>query len=113
MRNVKRYAFALLLAGVVATATGCGCSTDPMVDDGTTTNESNTTNKNEQNTTDNNTTKNTTNNNGVIDDIGNGIGEGIEDIGNGISNGINDLTNGTGNTENVTRDTVDETTSGR
>jgi len=116
MKKVKMLMAAVIALFVFSAMVGCGCGT---TDNGETSDTSTTESSTGETTTPaptTNPTSGTDNNNsvtgeqgtdangGVIDDIGNGIGEGVQDIGNGIGEGIQDMGNGlNGTTGGATR----------
>lgn len=105
-RKVLLIAMLVALFGVMTTACGTKDNNDNNNKTETTTDnkENNTSNTNNNgnntnsngNTTNNNVTddkRTDTNGDGVLDDIGNDIKDGVEDIGDDVSKGVNDLEN--------------------
>ena len=84
MRKFKKLTMTLLLAGVLVMATGCSCSTDNVVETGTT---------GDNNVIDNNATDKNNNNNSVDDsNVNNNVDDNAND---NINNNANDNNNGT------------------
>lgn len=89
MKN--RFVAGILMFSLLCFATGCSC--------GTTEDPNNNSNVND--VTEGNDTMNDDYNNGVVDDLGEDIGQGVEDVGDAIGEGVKDITgNGTDNTNN-------------
>ena len=82
MKRFKKLMLSLLVLSVMFVATACGSrndTMDPLPND-----------SNMNNATEGNYNNNT--GNGVVDDIGNAVGNGVNDIGNGIKNITDDMT---------------------
>ncbi len=119
MKNFKKTILAMLCMGVIFSMTACG-SNDNGSGDGASGSQNNSVTEGTNNNADNNSTGNDDMNNdsgndtsgttdnrstnyddgGVIDDIGNAVGDGIDDIGNGVKDITDDVTGNGDNTVN-------------
>lgn len=97
MKKLKKIILTMLCLGVIFGTTACGTGNNNTGDDAA--NQTPT----EQNNTNNDVTEGTDKNKsqgGVVDDIGNAVGDGINDIGDGVKDMTDDMTDNNNNNNN-------------
>lgn len=104
MKQLKKVFLVMLSMTIVLGTTACGSrnNMDDNAGNGTPTKQEN------MNGTTTGSNK-ADGNDGVVDDLGNAIGNGVEDVGQGVKDITDDATNDTQNTKNMTNDATNGT----